>query len=80
MHREYALYHRYNSSTVTTNKKMSNMEGRLRFTGKQELRESLYSISCRTHPFPSKKSRLDQFSSFLYGALYSVQRYILKNS
>ena len=32
---------------------------------------------CRTHPFSNKKCRLDQFSSFLFGALYSVQQYIL---
>ena len=78
MFREYALNDRYNS-ILTTNKKMSNKKGRLRLTGEQVIRESLYWILRRTHQF-SKKSRLEQFYSFLFGALHSVQQYILKTS
>ena len=42
MYREYAVYryHRYNSSILTTIKKMSDKKARLRLAGKQVLRES----------------------------------------
>ena len=42
MYREYTLYHIYNVRILTTNKEMSNKEGRLRLAGKQVIRESSY--------------------------------------
>ena len=50
---------------------MSN-KGRLRFVGKQEVRESVDWLLCRTHPCSNKKSSLDQRNCFLFGVRYCM--------
>ena len=62
---------------------MSNKKGRLLLLQENNYFGSRYTdfIVERTHyRIPGKKFRLDQFSSFLLDALYSVQQCIVRNS